>query len=295
MHVHYVDTSVFKEPDFSVCFVMRHYPDLDQLFALKHIIPTSHPSRIEGELRCLQEIGYEIYTCTIHCIIEIQDFYWIFESHWCHEFWKGQDNVMGVELCIRSKDHVVIVMPYFPHEKFQDYILKMHLSEVRDYMKNLLIALRRVHIYALVDFGLAHKAPVTQKGKVTIISDVQDKNSPQLSPSKRTVLSQQNQNNSFHENQTNKTQVGRLRHYTPPTSEFSNGAFTKKVKSPRRLLLAKRALMVKERETTHQRSKSSSAVLQGNSGMATCQCYGQPLVCTICTARLDQLIVLYKI
>ncbi|KAJ8299897.1 hypothetical protein KUTeg_021416 [Tegillarca granosa] len=236
---------------------MRHYPDLDQLFALKHIIPTSHPSRIEGELRCLQEIG-------------------------------GQDNVMGVELCIRSKDHVVIVMPYFPHEKFQDYILKMHLSEVRDYMKNLLIALRRVHIYALVDFGLAHKAPVTQKGKVTIISDVQDKNSPQLSPSKRTVLSQQNQNNSFHENQTNKTQDGRLRHYTPPTSDFSNRAFTKKVKSPRRLLLAKRALMVKERETTHQRSKSSSAVLQGNSGMATCQCYGQPLVCTICTARSNQ-------
>lgn len=26
---------------------------------------------------------------------------------------------MGVELCIRHKDHVVIVMPYFPHRKFQ--------------------------------------------------------------------------------------------------------------------------------------------------------------------------------
>lgn len=36
---------------------LKHYPDIDQQFALKHIIPTSHPSRIEGELQCLQEIG----------------------------------------------------------------------------------------------------------------------------------------------------------------------------------------------------------------------------------------------
>ena len=40
---------------------LRHYPDLPQMFALKHIIPTSHPSRIEGELRCLQEIGYALH------------------------------------------------------------------------------------------------------------------------------------------------------------------------------------------------------------------------------------------
>lgn len=30
----------------------------DQMFALKHIIPTSHPSRIENELRCLLDIGW---------------------------------------------------------------------------------------------------------------------------------------------------------------------------------------------------------------------------------------------
>jgi len=29
-------------------------------FALKHIIPTSHPSRIENELRCLKDVGYEL-------------------------------------------------------------------------------------------------------------------------------------------------------------------------------------------------------------------------------------------
>ena len=31
----------------------------------------------------------------------------------------GRDNVMGVSACLREKDHVIIVMPYFPHDKFQ--------------------------------------------------------------------------------------------------------------------------------------------------------------------------------
>ena len=30
----------------------------DELCALKHIIPTSGPGRIENELKCLQDIGY---------------------------------------------------------------------------------------------------------------------------------------------------------------------------------------------------------------------------------------------
>ena len=33
-------------------------------------------------------------------------------------FFSGDDNVMGVSACIRNKDHVVIVMPYFKHDKF---------------------------------------------------------------------------------------------------------------------------------------------------------------------------------
>ena len=32
---------------------------------------------------------------------------------------RGQDNVMGIEACIREKDRVVMVMPYFEHDKFQ--------------------------------------------------------------------------------------------------------------------------------------------------------------------------------
>jgi len=31
-----------------------------QQYALKHLIPTSHPSRIENELRCLKDLGFVV-------------------------------------------------------------------------------------------------------------------------------------------------------------------------------------------------------------------------------------------
>lgn len=37
---------------------LKHYPEVNELFALKHIIPTTHPSRIENELKCLLNIGW---------------------------------------------------------------------------------------------------------------------------------------------------------------------------------------------------------------------------------------------
>ncbi|XP_047485260.1 cell division cycle 7-related protein kinase-like isoform X3 [Penaeus chinensis] len=116
-------------------------------FAIKHIIPTSHPSRVYMELKCLKLIG-------------------------------GLDNVMGVTMCFREMNHVVLVMPYFPHDSFADYVGCLTIAELQDYLRNLLIALRRVHSfgiihrdvkpanflynrkqqrYSLVDFGLAQE------------------------------------------------------------------------------------------------------------------------------------------
>ncbi|KAK2585237.1 hypothetical protein KPH14_009939 [Odynerus spinipes] len=114
-------------------------------YALKHLVPTCHIEKIERELQCLKQIG-------------------------------GQDNVVGVELCLRNKGSVVFVMPYMKYDKFSEYIQDMTVQETRDYMKALLVALRRVHKfniihrdvkpsnflydrcnkrYLLVDFGLA--------------------------------------------------------------------------------------------------------------------------------------------
>ncbi|KAL1425027.1 hypothetical protein MTO96_019604 [Rhipicephalus appendiculatus] len=116
-------------------------------FAIKFLIPTSHPSRIANELQCLREIG-------------------------------GSSNVMDVKMCFLHKGHVAIVMPYFPHEKFPDFVYKLTVTEVQEYMMQLFIALRRVHSFniihrdvkpsnflysrkckrfSLVDFGLAQR------------------------------------------------------------------------------------------------------------------------------------------
>nr|KAG5693392.1 hypothetical protein BaRGS_009865 [Batillaria attramentaria] len=118
---HFKIINKIGEGTFSSVFLarLRHHPEIQDMFALKHIIPTSHPNRILGELRCLQLIG-------------------------------GVENVMGLELCLRNKDHIVIVMPYFPHHKFQDYLPSLDVSDVREYMRNLLVALRRVHQFDII-------------------------------------------------------------------------------------------------------------------------------------------------
>ncbi|XP_028394770.1 cell division cycle 7-related protein kinase-like [Dendronephthya gigantea] len=152
------------------------YPD--EKFALKHIIPTSSPDRVEREIRCLQEMG-------------------------------GKNNVIGYKGTIRHCDHNVIILPYFPHDRFQDYLHSMTVSSIQDYIKNLLLALKHIHSfsiihrdikpgnflhcrksgrYNLVDFGLAMHEPGSRNawdiekknGKYSKSSNV--KNARQLSP-----------------------------------------------------------------------------------------------------------------
>ncbi|XP_022673099.1 cell division cycle 7-related protein kinase-like isoform X3 [Varroa destructor] len=135
------------EGTFSYVYKARLKARPDECFALKYIIPTSHPSRIMKELKYLNDIG-------------------------------GEANVVQLKTCFLHKGHVAIVMPYFPHDRFADYVRQLSVDEVQDYMRNLLIALARVHafkvvhrdikpsnflfnrqqkMYCLVDFGLAEK------------------------------------------------------------------------------------------------------------------------------------------
>ncbi|KAK2895494.1 cell division cycle 7-related protein kinase [Channa argus] len=123
-----------------------------EMFALKHLIPTSHPTRIAAELQCLTVAG-------------------------------GRENVIGVTYCFRKEDHVVIVMPYMEHQAIADIIDSLSFEEVRLYIYHLLKALRHIHqfgiihrdikpnnflynrsskTYALVDFGLAQGTVDTQ-------------------------------------------------------------------------------------------------------------------------------------
>ncbi|KAK2566029.1 Cell division cycle 7-related protein kinase [Acropora cervicornis] len=145
----FTTVSKIGEGTFSNVYLVRMNEIEDELWALKHIIPTSGPGRVENELKCLQDIG-------------------------------GTDNVIGIQFTLRCNDNLVFVLPYFPHQKFQEYFLEMSVCEIKEYMKNLLIALKRVHSFdvihrdvkpsnflysrdterfRLVDFGLAMKVP----------------------------------------------------------------------------------------------------------------------------------------
>lgn len=79
--------------------------------------------------------------------------------------------------------------------------------------------------------------------------------------------------------------------YTPPTHNLTNAVFSKRVKSPRRLLLAKRALLAKEKQDDilSQRKSASHRYKP-----AACQCFGKPQICSLCSARfVDHLLLLY--
>lgn len=114
-------------------------------YALKYIIPIVKPIRVAKELRYLRDLG-------------------------------GLANVIPMKACFYNSGHTVIVMPIIEHDKFLDYLQQMDIDEVRDYIRNLLISLERVHAhgiihrdikpsnflynratrrYALVDFGLS--------------------------------------------------------------------------------------------------------------------------------------------
>lgn len=222
-----------------------------EMFALKHLIPTSHPTRIAAELQCLTVAG-------------------------------GRENVMGVTYCFRKEDHVVIIMPYMEHKAIVDVIGSLTFEEVRMYIYHLLKALKHIHqfgiihrdikpnnflynrnnkMYTLVDFGLAQGTADTQIELLKVVRQrpsqkgggsmgklnptLRSKAPPRLHPKTTTITTAS----------TSLPLPTRQSTALPPSSSSSTTAITTTSSSASRKALVKRARSVTITTTSTSRTK----------------------------------------
>lgn len=138
---------------FSTVILARSY-EVGKEVAVKCLVPTTCPSKASSELNILRKLG-------------------------------GRCNVIGLLCTFRFEDRIFFMMDYFPHDHFSTFVHDAKFDEIRDYMKNLLIALHHVHKfkvihrdvkatnflfnrtlrrYRLIDFGLAeHEGESTKR------------------------------------------------------------------------------------------------------------------------------------
>ncbi|XP_045908224.1 cell division cycle 7-related protein kinase isoform X2 [Micropterus dolomieu] len=226
-----------------------------EMFALKHLIPTSHPTRIAAELQCLTVAG-------------------------------GSENVMGVTYCFRKEDHVVIVMPYMEHQAIVDIIGSLSFEEVRLYIYHLLKALRHIHqfgiihrdikpnnflynsrtkMYALVDFGLAQGTADTQ---IELLKDLTG-----LRKVARPVFGERNLNSCTPAPSTTKQTAIKTQLVKPGKAEDpASRKYSSASRGP---------LPVRTQSSSQKPPRTVQQVL-------TCNCYLTDRVCNICMSRKQQ-------
>lgn len=264
------------EGTFSHVYKARLRSDPTKDFAIKFLIPTSHPIRIANELKCLKDVG-------------------------------GSCNIVEVKMCLMHDGHVAIVMPYFPHEKFQDFVCELTVAEVQEYMTQLLTALRHVHSFniihrdikpsnflysrepkrfALVDFGLAQRlcdlpeSPEPKEG-VPVVSMEFLQPAQALAGRKRPrTLDQENQTIPA------KRQCLPVVHVGPPLHTINVHNLAKVVPAMTPLTaaldLAKPVLKV----TPVLKAASTPPTLPAQRGKTKgCNCFGKNEVCNICLSR----------
>ncbi|XP_077075326.1 cell division cycle 7-related protein kinase isoform X2 [Siphateles boraxobius] len=223
-----------------------------RMFALKHLIPTSHPVRIAAELQCLTVAG-------------------------------GTENVMGVTYCFRKEHHVVIVMPYMEHQTFVDIVGSLSFEDVKHYIFHLLKALRHIHKfgiihrdikptnflfnqqrreYTLVDFGLAQGTPDTQ---IELLKELLG-----LDKAPRSVFGEKNINGTnSHKPGTDKVEGLLLK--------------TKREEVIPRKIVSSKHRSVPVRTPLNQKPKPPTV-----SPMLTCNCFMTDRVCNVCLSRKQQ-------
>ncbi|XP_052895579.1 cell division cycle 7-related protein kinase [Anopheles moucheti] len=263
----------------------QHLPlDKRSKFAIKLIVPTSHPDRIAREILCMKKMG-------------------------------GQCNVIGYVDAFRFKGSgsVGVVMHYIPQEPFHLYFAQLTPADVQRYLQQLLIALKRVHLfgvihrdvkpsnflhsprhrtYMLVDFGLAQE---TNKGVLSLRTpgnqpaqtDEGVKREDQVVPQHqdtvlvRNPLNRKTNSNTHPLKLSNSTtkdlaDVPMLgRQIKSVASTVSNG-----VKHRRSAMLENRSPYARDLKTD-----GANVASRQSRDQPTCMCPGQPQVCNLCLVK----------
>uniref|UniRef100_A0A336KWB5 non-specific serine/threonine protein kinase n=1 Tax=Culicoides sonorensis TaxID=179676 RepID=A0A336KWB5_CULSO len=257
-----------------------------KFFAVKRLIPTSSLKRIEQELKCLVNIG-------------------------------GTDNVGGIEACVRHEDSVAFVMPYLAYDKFHEYFDKMDVAETRLYIKNLLLALKRVHSFnlihrdvkpsnflynrreqkwMLIDFGLAQEVKEYKTEEKPTSSTAQKR------PIKEVQAGNENENQGV---PTNPSKRMRLEEKTVQTKDqpnskpmdvlFKSPLKTSNVGNLPKLYTNPLATAVKSTciglsvnlRMMEQRTNSTNTPIRTSMSSNVCYCYGKSQVCNICIIKKE--------
>ncbi|XP_018336280.1 cell division cycle 7-related protein kinase isoform X2 [Agrilus planipennis] len=242
--------SKIGEGTFSSVYLATLKQDLSKRkkFAIKHLIPTCHPNRIKFELECLKKFG-------------------------------GRDNIIGIELCLRSKNNIVFAMPYQPHLPFVEFVGDMDAKESSDYIKNLLIALAKLH-----DMGIIHR-------------DIKPSNFLYDRKNRRYVLVDFGLAQVVPNNVTNSSNDSSLKRKRNSFSPQYNGKVIEDNKRPNidnspstSLINTKNSIKDQKENNCFQNAHNiyQKVIAEGSKKQdikGNCRCYGKPRVCSHCLVK----------
>jgi len=63
---------------------------------------------------------------------------------------RDKEGIISLQTFVRHNDNVVLIMPFFEHDVFQDYINRITINEVQQYMRALFLSLKVVHSYHII-------------------------------------------------------------------------------------------------------------------------------------------------
>uniref|UniRef100_A0A182PNC0 non-specific serine/threonine protein kinase n=1 Tax=Anopheles epiroticus TaxID=199890 RepID=A0A182PNC0_9DIPT len=268
-----IDKGTFSTVSLATLRSEQHMPpDARRQYAIKLITQTSHPARIEREIRCMRTIG-------------------------------GQCNVVGLVGGFRFQGSVALVMHYIPQEPFHQYYARLTPAEVQRYLQQLLIALERVHLhgvihrdvkpsnflhsprhtgtYVLVDFGLAQETdqgvlslrpPCDGHGKTEAVK--RENAVPVRNALKRQADGNTSQplklSNSTSKDLAGASSAAGLKHHRRSTVLDNRSAYAKDLKSG---------------GGSGSVSAAGATSRQASSNLPACNCYGRSQVCNRCLVK----------